>query len=223
MDERQENAFWETIQVLADASALPYVMVIGSWAEYLYGSYFHSDFHPVIRTRDVDFLYPRIRQPSVPIQLEQRMKDAGYIVVRDSITAVVKMFKEDLLEVEFLTRQLGAGRETALDIPGIGIRGEALRDVNLLVEHPMTMYMKNHQIIVPEPAVYALHKILIQPHRIPVSKREKDIESVRNLLPHIQKDAMQSQVWSRAVNLLSKREKGILKAVSEVNRLILPG
>ena len=98
-----------------------------------------------------------------------------------------------------------------------------MRDVNLLVEHPMTMYMKNHQIIVPEPAVYALHKILIQPHRIPVSKREKDIESVRNLLPHIQKDAMQSQVWSRAVNLLSKREKEILKAVSEVNRLILPG
>jgi hypothetical protein len=222
MDDRQESAFWETIQVLADASALPYVMVIGSWAEYLYSSYFHTDYLPVIRTRDVDFLYPKINRPSIPIQLEQRMSEAGFVVVRDSLTEVVKMFKEDILEVEFLTRRLGAGRETALDIPGIGIRGQALRDVNLLAEHPMTTRLRNFEIIVPEPAVYALHKILIQPHRIPVSKREKDMESVRNLLPHVQENPRQREVWGQAVDTLSKRDKVILQEICEVNRLILP-
>jgi hypothetical protein len=44
MDARQENAFWETIKIFSFEGLLPYVMVIGSWAEYLYSHYFKTDF-----------------------------------------------------------------------------------------------------------------------------------------------------------------------------------
>ena len=35
MDIRQENAFWETIKIFEDEGLLPYIMIVGSWAEYI--------------------------------------------------------------------------------------------------------------------------------------------------------------------------------------------
>ena len=122
MNEKQLEAFWYTIRVLDETSALPHVMVIGSWAEYLYTYYLNSEYLPNIRTRDIDFLYPNIRKPAKPVQLERKMVEAGFTIDRDSLTEVVKMFKEDLLEIEFITRQVGASGKGYLDIPGIGIR-----------------------------------------------------------------------------------------------------
>ena len=36
IDERQEKAFWDAIEVFSSTGALSHIMVIGSWAEYLY-------------------------------------------------------------------------------------------------------------------------------------------------------------------------------------------
>jgi len=222
MDERQRAAFWDTIRILDEARVLPYVMVIGSWAEYLYSYYFEPGFMPDIRTRDVDFLYPNIRRPAPPIQLETRMKEAGFAVDRDTLTDVVRMFKEDLLEIEFLTRQTGAGRETAMDIPAIGIRGQSLRDVNLLAQHPLPISAEGFCILVPEPSIYVLQKILIQPHRVPASKRPKDIESVRNILPYVLRSERDAERLERALKECTKKELRIIREVCKTHFIPLP-
>lgn len=213
MDNRQEAAFWSTIKVLSDADALPYMVVIGSWAEYLFSFYFDSNYIPNIRTRDVDFLYPNIRRPTRQIKLEQKMTEAGFKVVRDSITEAVKIFKEDLLEIEFLTRQIGSGREIVLDIPGIGMRGQSLRDVNMLSQYLMQLNIQKFLINVPEPAAFAIQKILIYPHRIPKSKKEKDIESVRNLLPHIIGSEQDLNTLKSILKQCNKKELSAIQSV----------
>jgi len=219
MDINQESAFWETIKILDDTEVLPHVMVIGSWAEYIYSYYFESNYQPNIRTRDVDFLYPNIRKPNRPIKLEEKMKEAGYAVERDYYTQVVKMFKEDLLEIEFLTQAVAAGREAYLDIPAIGIRGQSLRDVNLLARFPLLVEVKKLSITVPEPAVYALQKIIINPHRVPSSKREKDIDSVRIILPHIYKSDRDLKVLKEILHDCTKKERKIISQVCIDNQI----
>lgn len=217
MDKRQEDAFWATIEILNQSRTLPHIMVIGSWAEYLYSFYYESKFLPVIRTRDVDFLYRNIRRPSPQINLEQIMTKAGFVIIRDRLTEVVKMLKEDLLEVEFLTRQVGAGQNMYMDIPGIGIRGQSLRDVNILSEYPIELMVRGYDIIVPEPAIYMLQKIMINPHRMPISKREKDIESVRNILPFILASQRDAFVLHEAIKRLSKKNIQSIKKVCDTN------
>jgi hypothetical protein len=219
MDINQESAFWETIKILDETDVLSYVMVIGSWAEYIYSYYFESNYQPNIRTRDVDFLYPNIRKPNQPIKLEAKMKDAGYVVERDYYTQVVKMFKEDLLEIEFLTQAVAAGKESYLDIPAIGIRGQSLRDVNLLARFPLLIEVKKFNIIVPEPAVYALQKIIINPHRKPSSKREKDIDSVRIILPHIYKSARDLKIFKEILHDCTKKERKTITQVCNENKI----
>ena len=222
MDERQSNAFWSTIEIMNEASVLPHVIVIGSWAEYLYSFYFQSDFMPNIRTRDVDFLYPNVRRPSKPIHLEQKMREAGYVIVRDRLTEVVKMFKDDLLEIEFLTRQMGSSANMVMDIPGIGIRGQSLRDVNILARYPLSISVRKYFINVPEPAAYALQKLMINAHRVPQGKRAKDIESVRNVLPHIENSVRDLDMLRKVLKACTSKELNAIKAACSEYLLELP-
>lgn len=222
MDSRQLDAFWLTIKILDQTSVLPHVMVIGSWAEFLYTYYFGSSYSPNIRTRDVDFLYPNIRRPSNPIHLESAMIDAGFTIARDTQTEVVKMFKEDLLEVEFITRQIGSGENLYIDIPGIGIRSQALRDVNILAQYPLLISINNFYINVPEPAVYVLQKIIINPHRVPASKRAKDIESVRNILPHLEQSKRDLQLLANVISKCTTKERKVIQNICQNYSIILP-
>lgn len=113
MTKEQENAFWQTIKVFNEIGLLQHVMVIGSWAEYLYPSLFETDFVPNLKTRDVDFFYRNINIPKEKIPLIEKLKEIGYVY--DEVDGISRFYKEDLLELEFLTRVLGAGVEGNLN------------------------------------------------------------------------------------------------------------
>ena len=53
----QQSAFWDIIEVFNCEGLLPHVMIIGSWAEFLYQHHMDSGFAANLKTRDVDFLY----------------------------------------------------------------------------------------------------------------------------------------------------------------------
>ena len=57
MRKEQEEAFWLTIKAFKEIGLLQHVMLIGSWAEYLYPPLFETDFMPNLKTRDVDFFW----------------------------------------------------------------------------------------------------------------------------------------------------------------------
>ena len=61
MTKEQETAFWQTLKAFKEISLLKHVMIIGSWAEYLYPALFETDFIPTLKTRDIDFFYKNMR------------------------------------------------------------------------------------------------------------------------------------------------------------------
>lgn len=185
MDIRQENAFWETIKIFDDEGLLPYIMIIGSWAEYIYSYYFKTDFMPSLRTRDVDFLYGNIHKPKKKINITAALVENGYSYVVNSMSGATKFIKEDLLELEFLTRAIGSGVQQIYEIPSINIKAEGLRTINILNNYPLELKCHDFLVTVPEPAAYVLQKLLTNPKRTPVYKKEKDIDAVRVLLVHI--------------------------------------
>lgn len=48
MDSRQIDAFWQTIRIMDQSTVLPYTMVIGSWAEFIYSFYFNQIICPTL-------------------------------------------------------------------------------------------------------------------------------------------------------------------------------
>ena len=187
MISEQRLAFWDIIEVFKQEGVLPYVMLIGSWAEYIYQFHFKSDFKPNLRTRDVDFLYVNLNRPKSGIKLFDKLKEKGFLYKEDRLSGVGKFVKEDLLELEFITRVLGKGQDT-YKIPSIGIEAVGLRVVNMLADYQLELVCNGYTLIVPEPEAYVLQKLLTNPTRTPASKKEKDIQAVRALLKYVNKD-----------------------------------
>ena len=224
MRKEQEEIFWKTIQTFQELGILKNIMIIGSWAEFLYPPLFETDFVPNLKTRDVDFFYRNINIPKEKVPLVQKLKEIGYVY--DEVAGISKFYNEDLLELEFLTRILGAGTEGQVEIKPLGIRSEGLRVINILSDFACEVEHSDgagntFTVTVPEPAVYAVQKILTNPERNPPEKKAKDIEAVRELLYHIKKSDYHSAKLQEVYARLTKKQLGVLDSVCRENQLIL--
>ncbi len=74
MDIKREEAFNEVIDKLDELGLLPYVMIMGSWAEYLYSKcLFKNDYTNSLQTRDIDILYRNINLPDIKIPIASKL------------------------------------------------------------------------------------------------------------------------------------------------------
>ena len=179
----QSQVFWDTIGILQEAGALEHLVIIGSWAEYIYEQDGIMDgFSSAIKTRDVDFLIPNIRKPRTKVDMVALLEANGFIVQQSSVTQQHRFFKPEL-EVEFLVREIGAGQAEPYSAPGFGIKVAGLRHLDLLLENLMKVNVQGFDIQVPSPEAYVFHKLLIQ--RQTDEKSKKDLRAIENLLEYI--------------------------------------
>ena len=211
----QEKEFWNILETFKTEGLLQHLMLIGSWAEYIYQNFFESGFKANLRTTDVDFLYTNLRRPvGKSIDIIRALGDKGFVYSENRLSGVGKFVKDDILDIEFLIRVLGEGDPQHQRIPSIGVVGIGLRDVNMLVSYPLLLEVGGYTINVPEPEIYVLHKTLISSKRKKTEKREKDIQSVRSLIPHINKERMRV-----IFHKLPTKQQKVIKRVSDDNFL----
>ena len=193
MEVEQEREFWNIMETFKSEGLLPHLMLIGSWAEYIYQDCIKAGFKANLRTTDVDFLYKNLHQPkNKNINITKALEDKGFIYRQNRNSGVAKFIKEDILDIEFLIRVLGKGDPQHRKIPSLGIIGIGLRDVNMLERYPLVVEIKGYKLVVPEPEIYLLHKTLISSKRLKPEKREKDLDSVRGLLPYVKTEYMKT-------------------------------
>lgn len=219
MDINQENAFWETIDIFDKQDALEYVMIIGSWAEYLYQELFSDEYKPNVRTRDVDCFYPNINRPDKRIYIAKEFADRGFIYQEDPLSRVGRFIKDNIIEVSFLSRTIGSQKNGPKKISAFQIYAEGLRDVNILEKYPMHIQSHGYNIVVPEPAIFVIQKLLVYPNREPAYKKEKDLIAIQELMPFIKKDAFHGARLIDIYNSLSDKEKNIVDSVCKDNHI----
>lgn len=207
----QEIAFWETVVVFEKEGLLPYVMLIGSWAEYIYENFLYTEFKANLKTRDVDYFYRNLRKPlNQRINISDSLKEKGFIYTENRLDGVGKFIKEDLLELEFLTRVLGQGQPIN-EIPSLKIKAVGMREVNMLAEYPLAIDCNGYNITVPEPEAYMIHKLIINSKRTP-EKMEKDIRAMRELIRFADKERL------REISLkMSRKEQALIEKTKSVH------
>ena len=184
--EEQRNSFWDVIEVFDKQGLLPYVMLIGSWAEYLYEYYLGPGFKSPPKTTDADFLYRNLYRPKDrKISISQELLEKGFIYYEHALSEIGRYQKADILKIEFLTRVLGSGNRGHEVIPSLGIKGISLRDIDILHRFPITLECRGYTITVPAPEAYVMQKLLINPKRQNEDKKAKDMLSIRRLLLHL--------------------------------------
>lgn len=224
MDNNQEKAFWDAIKAFNELGVLRHVMVIGSWAEYLYKGIFETDYEPNIKTRDVDLYYWNIHEPTEKVTgFVTQMAEKGFAYQEDYNTGVGRFYKEDIIELEFLTHVKGSQLEVPYKIDALNIKADSLRVIGLLSEYPRIISKNGYDICVPEPAVFIMQKILALPDRVPNYKKEKDVDAIRELLEHIGKKPEQKELLKEIYNrcMMNKKQAKIIEKVISEEKLNL--
>ena len=131
---KRDEAFWRLIGALDAASVLEHVMIIGTWAEWLYPFYFQkmtneSDLRIDIgKTHDIDvFFRDYLMEIDGADRLIDELRKAGFVPGSD----YKGTFFFGGIEVEFLAGTTGAG-SGIIEIPLTGIKAERLDDLSLL-------------------------------------------------------------------------------------------
>lgn len=182
-DEQQKEVL-HLLKLLHDNDVLKHVVLVGSWAEYVYAQAgVLPGFTITLRTIDVDFLVKNLRRPTEPIRLPELAKAAGFSIAHDVLMGTTKFVSPEGLDVEFLIPQKGSGADKILPT-NLGVNAQALRHLGAIVDNSLTVNFLGMKLQVPCPEIYVLTKMIINHERKP-EKQRKDRNSIIRLLPFI--------------------------------------
>jgi len=150
------------------------IMLVGSWCVLLYEDYFKGkSILPVLRTRDLEFLFP------VPLCLDRKtdlydlLKDLGFVLDYKGEQGYIIFQHPDLI-LEFLVPARGRDSGKPFPLDQLGINAQALRFMDALARNPIQMLFDDVKVTLPHPVDFALHKLLIAGRRKEGTKAEKD-------------------------------------------------
>jgi hypothetical protein len=134
-----QSNFEEIIMVLDEIKECDHVILIGSWAEYLYEQcQVIDDFVSEIRTQDIDLLIKNINKPREHVDILSEFSKRGYDI---DVTGhdIYRLIKDDF-EIEFLVPMVG-GSYTASDVPAFELKKvEAINHVHMLFKDPINVF-----------------------------------------------------------------------------------
>ena len=215
----QEKVFWNTIDKFAQLDLLKHIVIIGSWAEYLYHKAgILPGFSPNLRTMDMDAVLNNIRRPVPNVNISEEMKKLGYQITVRTIDGLVKFTHPDQLELEIMVLEKGRGQSAPYDVTTLGIKATGLR-LSLLTENTLCLNLSSSEILVPTPQAYILHKLEID--RGNAAKEQKDMDAVREILRVIKLMPSEKQKLLELFDSLNKKSKSKIKEKCSVHHFEL--
>lgn len=181
----QETEFLKFIKLLDNNGCLSHVILVGSWAEFLYDKgNLLPKFVSNLRTLDVDFMVKNLHKPKEKIDIVKLARDDGFLVEKDRLFGTTKIINPEGLEIEFLIAKRGAGNEVSVKT-NLGVTAQSLRHLAILSKYTKIVEFFNMDIEVPLPEAFVIHKIIINNER--KEKKEKDKISINSIYKHIDK------------------------------------
>lgn len=202
----QKETFWEIIEIFEQNGILEHVMLIGSWAEFIYQeSGYFDGFEANLRTRDIDLLIRNIRRPTNKISLIEALEEKGFVTEIDYIDGVHKFYKGSDLEIEFIVAEIGKGQTDPYEIKPFGIKAVGLRNMDILLDNETIMLCNGFNIKVPLPEAYLLQKMMINSMR--KDKQEKDVSAILNMFFHMEKSERAMETLKKTLESLTVKQR----------------
>ncbi len=182
MERNQYRLCREVLRRLDKAGVLRDMIVIGSWCIPFYEGYFSGiRYSPSIRTRDIDFLIPRPASLRAMVDIEELLKDLGFVLGFKGEQGVMKLEHPDLI-IEFLVPEGGRGRERPVPLPALRFNAQALRFLSFLTSDTIAVNIDDVAVTLPHPANFALHKLIVFQRRQKEDKAVKDRDTAIKIL-----------------------------------------
>jgi hypothetical protein len=172
--EKRYALFLEVLRCFQSAGLLKEMILIGSWCQYFYKSYFTElEYTTTIRTRDMDLLVPLPLRLKNKVDVEELLRDKGFVLTFSGGPGYMKLMHPELI-VEFLVAEKGRGSDKPQLLPQLGINAQPLRFLDYLLQNTISIEADKLKINVPHPAAFGLHKLIVSSRRKNEAKTLKD-------------------------------------------------
>jgi hypothetical protein len=149
------------------------IELVGSWCFQLYQKHLDAKAFP-LKTQDIDFLVP---SPYRGKEHKDFIKDLEALGFQCDFYGDGSLYLWNAeLKIEFITNEKSCGTPNSVKIKQLGINAIPLRFVSLLLDEPITLVEKRIKILVPNPAHFCLHKLIIASRRRKIDKSLKDLQ-----------------------------------------------
>lgn len=207
-----------SLELLNQLNLLDNVILIGSWAEYIYTFIYsnHSTYELV--TRDIDFIFKNTPSPAISRTVLNTWLEKGYFFEEDILIPITRLYKDADFQLEFLWNLVGKHKDY-VHIPALGFNIPALRDLDFLIEHTFKFNYEKFTVSVPRVSAFVLHKILIH-HKRTLAKRQKDARSILFLINIIQQNADEKNNFILIYGQLTSKQLKTFKSNLDTLNLI---
>ena len=166
--------------------------------------------------------------------LEEALREIGPFTARPNLHREPTSWRDRSsgVVVELLTPNEGPDRDEPLELAALGAYAQPLRFLDYLIHQPVqaaVLYRSGVLVNVPQPARYAVHKLIVAVRRVPAatSKAKKDIEQAAALIRVLAEDrpdeieAAFSEARSRGRNWESTLDKGVGRLPADARTKLL--
>jgi hypothetical protein len=163
----------------------------------------------------MDFMIP------VPIHLESKvdltelLKDLGFVVDYKGEEGYI-VFQHPEVILEFLVPEKGRGRKKPYDFPDLGINAQSLRFLDLLSKNTIRISLDGLWVIVPHPANYAIHKLIVSARRKEKAKSEKDRDQAVVLLYSLMDEGDELSIKTFFQSISQKMQRTVMSILSSL-------
>ncbi|MDD5673831.1 MAG: GSU2403 family nucleotidyltransferase fold protein [Chitinivibrionales bacterium] len=208
---------------LQDAGILKYLVLVGSWCQDFYRyQYGNPEEIPATKTMDADILIPR-RMPKVnpPVDIVAIMKKNDFIFEIGPVSGLYK-FNHPQLKVEFLTDPGAKPDEVTRHFKELGVTAQELHFMSLPMTYHYPLKYKHLTINIPEPEVFAVHKLIVCQRRTNKEKAEKDRLTAQGMFLFFKGKPHHIKRLHQIIGEQSKSWQKKIKAALEKTGLELP-
>lgn len=165
MQDERSDIFLAVLDVFAELGLLDDLILVGSWTHLLFREYLGDPKAvPPIRTTDADFLVTHPEKERKKVDFPAAIKKLGFLEKYGYVNGTAK-YVHDELDLEFLANKVGKGEVNVYDVKPLGIKAHTIRYLSMLEAYAIEVPFQLYKVRVPEPAAYALHKLLINHER----------------------------------------------------------
>lgn len=217
--EKRYALFLEVLRRFQAVGLLKELILIGSWCQHFYRSYFAGlRYTPTIRTRDMDFLVPVPLRIKNKVDVEELLRDEGFVVTFSGDAGYMKLMHPELI-VEFLVPEKGRGADRPYPLPQLSMNAQPLRFLDYLLQNTIRIEAEGLKINVPHPAAFALHKLIISARRTNEEKLLKDRKEALAVLTALVRKGDAGEIKSMFDRLSAGWRKRVLDVLTETDNV----
>lgn len=219
--EKEHDLFLVILTKLDKEEVLQDIILIGGWCPLVYKEYFGNPVEiSMQRTADLDFLIPNPPRIHKDVDVSLILEGLGFDKKLSLLNGYEKYVHPEL-EVEFLTPEKGRGRDKPYTIDKLHINAQGLRYLDLIQSYIMKTVYNGISIYVPEPTAYVLHKFIVSGRRKKSFKREKDIETARQLGEYLlEQEKQRKKMHEIYVDMADKWKRDLMRIVKGASEKI---